>query len=690
MGRTEAVARRALSLLLPVLLCLGFAACASPSGPETTPIPAATAPASTPSPAPEPTPSPTPTPGPTPEPPPAGVLTLACPVQDRACSPLETGAGRGQLLLELTQAPLLSMLPDGSFSPTPEGGGAAGLRVAERGDGRAALRITLREDVRFSDGSYADADDMLLTLYVLLHPDYRGGLRLRDCAIAGLEEYRTGMSTALLEQYASLYPQALAGEGELSDMAAEALTRAWEQTLQELTERCRNSYLETYASFALGLSPETAAEDEGALRAFCLWCAGLAAPADDRGVMTDTRGQSWNPGAGQTPDHAALRASFTAAYGSAEGVDAALGTEICRLAREEFLRSCAAGEEENAAPAGIPGVSKVDDYTVELLLDAFTPADLARLGELWLLPSAVLGGKELFDPDTGCLTGETGALASMLSDRDQPLPGAGPFILLPGEDELRLEANPWYFGGEPKIGELRLLEGEDPLDLFAAGEADLALLPATPESLEKAWETGELRLLPGEICGYLELSPSLTEGAEGEPSLARAILDLAAACCRASAREYFGDAALVPEDGIGEEKALEALAAQLGALPEEDGTITLLAFVSGGGKGDHPCVAGLQRCAELLASLDLTLSVTDAASDGAFWTAVDAGEASLWAAAAPLGQLNCGERALVYRRLVLLAADPRRVKAASLPEELTPAWELPSALAALEPLEPEE
>jgi len=577
------------------------------------------------------------------------------------------------------------MRPDGSFSKAPEGGGAAGLRVTERGDGRAALRITLREDVRFSDGSYADADDLLLTLYILLHPDYRGGLRLRDCAIAGLEEYRTGMSTALLERYASLYPQALAGEGELADAAAEALTRAWEQSMEELKESCRKRYLETYASFALGLSPETAAEDEGALRAFCLWCAGLAAPADDRGVMADTRGLSWNPGAGQTPDHAALREAFTAAYGSAEGVDAALGTEICRLAREAFLRSCAAGEEENAAPAGIPGVSKVDDYTVELLLDAFTPADLARLGELWLLSSAALGGETLLDAETGSMSGETGALASMLSDRDQPLPGAGPFILLPGEDELRLEANPWYFGGEPKIGELRLLEGEDPLDLFAAGEADLALLPASPESLEKAREEeAELRLLPGEICGYLELSPALTEGAEGEPSLGRAVLDLAAACCRASARDCFGDAALVPEDGIGEEKALEALAALLGALPEEDGTIVLQAFVSGGGKGDHPCMAGLQRCADLLAPLGLTLSVMDAASDGAFWTAVDAGEASLWAAATPLGQLNCGERALVYQRFELLAADPGRVKASALPEALTPAWELPSALAALE------
>lgn len=688
MGRTETSARRRLALLLAALLCLGLAACASPATPSPGQEPAATPPRSTPAPKAETVPGPTPEPSPSPEPPPAGVLTLACPVQERGCSPLETGVGSAPLLLALTQAPLLSLREDGSFSPAAEGGAAAGLRVTERGDGQAVLRITLREDVRFSDGSYADADDLLATLYVLLHPDYRGSLRLRDCAIAGLEEYRTGMSAPLLEQYAALCPRALAGEGELADQAAEALTQAWEQTLEELTERCRKSYLDTYASFALGLAPEAAGEDAGALRAFCLWCAGLASPADDRGVMTDNRGLSWNPGAGQTPDYAALRAAFTAAYGSAEGADAALGTEITRLARESFLRACAAAEEENAAPAGISGISRVDDYTVELLLAPFSPADSARLGELWLLPAAALGGADLIDPETGCLRAEHGALAPLLADLDGPLPGAGPFALLAGEDELRLEANPWYFGGEPKIGELRLLEGEDPLELLAAGEADLAYLPAAPESLEKARaKEGELRLLAGETCGYLELSPALT-GAEGP--FAEAVLALAAACCRSSASAYFGETALVPEDGMGEEKALEALGALLEARPEDAEAITLRAFVSGGGRGEHPCLNGLQRCAELLAPLGVTLSVTDAKNDSAFWRAVDAGEASLWAAAAPLGQLEMGERALVYRRLMLLAAAPFRVKDGSLPETMASARELPSALAALELAEPEE
>ena len=210
---------RALRLLLTALLCLGLCACTVPgggNGPTSTPRP--TGPAATPAPtaAPSPQPSAEPTPEPTEEPirvAPEEALTIACEPFSGRYDPFDASEGSDRLLLRLTQTPLLCRNADGSFAETAEGVGAAGLRVMSRGDGSTQLRITMREKVRYDEGSYADASDLLFTLYVLLDPDYDGDLDLRDSAIAGLEAYRTGTSPAVLEKCEELSGEAAAGRG---------------------------------------------------------------------------------------------------------------------------------------------------------------------------------------------------------------------------------------------------------------------------------------------------------------------------------------------------------------------------------------------------------------------------------------------------------------------------------------------
>lgn len=666
-------------------LCLTICACGGdPAAPAPTPKPSA--PAATPvTTAPPATPSPEPTPEAMEEPvrsAPEEALTIACEPFSGRYDPFDAAEGSDLLLLRLTQTPLLCRNADGSFAEAAEGTGAAGLRIMGRGDGSTVLRIVMRENVRFADGSYADADDLIFTLYVLLDPDYEGGLKLRDSAITGLEAYRTGTTPAVFEKCEELYEEAAAEEGQPDELLQLCLQEAWGRSLRSLTRYCREEYLEYYASYALGISAEAAAEQEGALRAFTMWCAGLAEPADDSGNMKDALGNKWNPAAGKLPEEGDMIDLFSAAYGSAEAFDKALDMETVRLAKEEFIRRKGMFYDENVPSLQVSGITKVDDYTVDLVLERFSSADLERLGQLWLLPMPIYGDEKLFRPAEGSYGFSYGDLSALRDRLGNASVGAGPFQTVESEEGFRLEANLYYYGGSPKVGEIwfEVAPREQLLQLVSEGSADLTSLPGSPEVFALARELPDLALrsVSTDIWGILTLNrtPEDPETAEGliRAGLEEALLDLAAACCRASAGEYFGGAALPVAEERTEEETLETFRKALERLPEGE-TVSFTALVPGKGRGDHPCWEGLSHAAELLQELGVALTLRDFGNDEDFWAVVDAGEGDLWACAEHLGakpeETLGGDCRLLYRRLDLLALNSQRFELLSLPVELT-------------------
>lgn len=70
--------------------------------------------------------------------------------------------------------------------------GIADCAVTENPDGTVFYDITLREDVRFSDGEEMDIDDVIFSMYVALDTTYDGTMTLYSLPIAGLEAYRNG------------------------------------------------------------------------------------------------------------------------------------------------------------------------------------------------------------------------------------------------------------------------------------------------------------------------------------------------------------------------------------------------------------------------------------------------------------------------------------------------------------------
>jgi len=628
-------------------------------------------------------------------------MIIACPPFSGHNSPLDPTEGSDLMLLRLTQMPLLCRTSDGNVPETADSTGAAGLRVINRSDGSTVLRIKMREDICYADGSYADADDLIFMLYVLLDPDYTGGLMLRDCSITGLKAYRTATSPELLTEVEKLYAEASSGEGPLAGTADDCLRKAWDQSLEILTQRCRDEYLEIYAPYALNCRPDVAVEDEGTLRAFTLWCAGLAEAADNGGNMKDHQGGLWNPSAGIVPDSEALYGLFSDAFGSVSAFDAAFGLETERLAEEKFIHRLSSINPNNEGPSSISGIVRVDDYTVELQLSDFSEDDVQELTRLWLLPMSIYGEVEFYRPAEGSFGFERGSVAEVLDRAEEAGPGAGAFALSESDDgRVYLQANLYYTGGVPKVGEIwfETVPETEIAACVAEGRADLGVVSGSPESFAEAKSlTGiATRSIASEVCGVLRINPASfrTVNAGEQDSrtgtgFGEAVLRIAAACCRASASEYFAGAAVVPAAGETEEEALTAVRDRLQDLAEEEKR-TYTALVYGAGKGEHPCWNGLLRTSELLEELEITLQVVDAGSEEEFWSVVDSGGADIWAAGERLGAFPepdgfvSEDCRAIYQRLDLLILNSERFEMLSLPVELTWAKDHISVIESLE------
>ena len=73
--------------------------------------------------------------------------------------------------------------------------GPADCEIVENADGTVDYNFKLREDITFSDGEKMTIDDVIFSMYVLCDPTYDGNSTLYAVPIQGMEAYRSGMTT---------------------------------------------------------------------------------------------------------------------------------------------------------------------------------------------------------------------------------------------------------------------------------------------------------------------------------------------------------------------------------------------------------------------------------------------------------------------------------------------------------------
>ena len=75
--------------------------------------------------------------------------------------------------------------------------GIGDCEIVQNDDGSVDYKLTMRDDVKFSDGEPASIDDVIFTIYVLCDPTYDGSSTIYALPIEGMEEYRSGVESRM-------------------------------------------------------------------------------------------------------------------------------------------------------------------------------------------------------------------------------------------------------------------------------------------------------------------------------------------------------------------------------------------------------------------------------------------------------------------------------------------------------------
>lgn len=286
---------------------------------------------------------------------------------------------------------------------------------AEDGHEQVKYTVSIKEDMKFSDGKPVTIDDVLFYYYVCSDPTYDGLSTFSSLDIVGLKEYYYD-------------------------------TRDYKKLMKEVEE--------TYSS-------DSISEEDFIQYLIDTKCEGWF---DDKLPGDTGDGTSW------------------ADYLKKEGYDAS-DKETPKEMLELLAKCEYDNHEENYDPLTyykqkiitdslnkgtkvetISGIQRVDDYTCTVLMDSINMKAEKELSMIPIMPEHYYG--------KGFKKGD---LSSIKALNGTPV-GSGSYIFKGYDNNLvTMEANPYYFKGEPKTPYLKfqVLNEEDKIDAILSGQVDI-------------------------------------------------------------------------------------------------------------------------------------------------------------------------------------------------------------------------
>ena len=541
--------------------------------------------------------------------------------------------------------------------------GPADLTITENADGTVYYDITMRDDLKFSDGEPITIDDVLFSMYVLCDPTYDGSSTLYSMPIEGMEAYRSGMDTM-----ANLIIAAGPDNKDFANWTEEQQTTFWtnakaasEAIAQEIVDYCiANGY-----------------NAEGDPVEACAANWGFELP---KGATIEDFG-----------------ATMMEAYGN--DIATLVSTENAGSSITDVFpgwEDYSVGIETGASAANISGFQKTGDYSMRVVA---TQVDATLIYQLTLAisPLHYYGDKEQFDYDNNSFGFPKGDLSSVRAKTTQPL-GAGPYKFVKFENGVvNFEANENYFKGTPKTKFVNFQEGSDAdkLNGVVTGTYDVTDPSFKKETAEniKSENGGELsgsKIVTNTVdnlgYGYIGINADNVRvgsdsGSDASKNLRRAFATIFSVYRDVAIDSYYGDTASVinypisntswaapqpTDDGYqvafsvdkdgnalytsdmsADDKYAAAKAAALGFFEAAgytvtDGKLTAApegakleyeAMIPADGSGDHPSFMILTLAKEALADIGMNLIVNDLSNSSDLWNALEAGDGEIWCAA---------------------------------------------------------
>ena len=334
--------------------------------------------------------------------------------------------------------------------------------------------VKLRDDLYFSDGVQATADDIIFTYYVFLDPAYVGSTTLRTYPIIGLQDYLTQTTSDVYAKYETLangiieagrdheWTDADAWTQEQQDAYWALIDGRWTFEVQGIVDYVNAKYADKAAE-ALGVSADEIAAEPGLKIAAGMTLWGFGDVAD--GVLTAKSGKTFKLADGEFPTIEDYVAETVEAYaGDANEFFSTESTNsdnqsILSYAKDTFISDL--GSQDPEMGEGIPnisGIRKVDDYTVEITTDGYEAPTIYQLFEGYLAPMHYYGDPEQYDYDNNMFGHPYNDLSIVEAKTNHPM-GAGPYKFIRYENKVvYFEASEHYFDGEPVTKEVQYRE----------------------------------------------------------------------------------------------------------------------------------------------------------------------------------------------------------------------------------------
>ncbi len=300
--------------------------------------------------------------------------------------------------------------------------GISDIEVVQNEDGTVDYNITMRDDIKFSDGTTADIDDVIFGIYVLCDPTYDGSSTFYALPVEGMTEYRSGM-----ELLVNLICAAGPDNTDFTNWTEEQQTAFWdafwkggEKFAQEIVDYCvAAGYAEAgdVAGAAAAWAYEGLAADATAADFFQAIVDNYGYDLSDTGINLETAGTSITD------------------YIYAELGDAAA----------EYQAGVATG----STAANIPGIIRTGDYSMTVHMTSFDATAIYQMA-LPVAPLHYYGDEAQYDYENNSFGFPKGDLSIVREKTTQPM-GAGAYKFVSYENGVvTFEANENYWKGEPK------------------------------------------------------------------------------------------------------------------------------------------------------------------------------------------------------------------------------------------------
>lgn len=540
--------------------------------------------------------------------------------------------------------------------------GVADWEIVQNSDGTVDYKMTMRDDIYYTNGDNATVDDVIFVMYVLSDPTYDGSSTFSALPIEGMAEYRSGMETL-----SSLLARLGEDNTDFTYVTEEQQTAFWTAI---------NEGGVTFAQEIVDYCVAAGYADEGDVAAAAAAWAFDGLPAD------------------------ATAKDFFLAIGEAYGWNFPLmeaesaGSALADLIDGDVYNYGSVGVSTGESASTITGIKKTGDYSMTVTLTRVDATAVYQMGQS-LMPRNYYGDGN-YDYDNGYFGFPKGDLSVVKSKTTAPV-GSGPYIYNSfANNVVTLDANPDYYLGEPKIKHINfqvVLEA-DKVTAVDAGTVDIASPSYSSDVANEIASINGSEDFDGSVItikttpylgyGYIginakNVSVGSDRGSDASKNLRKAIATVISVYRDEAIDSYYGEwanvinypisdtswaAPRVTDEGYhiafstdvngdpiytdgmtNDEKYAAALEAALGFFEAagytvENGQVTAAPagasmeyelIIPGGGSGNHPNFMIVTNASAALKTIGFNLIITDV-SDGTVTIGnnLQAGTAELW------------------------------------------------------------